>query len=229
MTKSRGILPPRRIWTDEEIERLRELYPNQKTDNVAASLNRTVPQVYNKAIQLGLRKTPEYLASPDACRLRKGDNVGAENRFKRGQKSWNKGLKGLDIGGKATRFKEGQMPHNTQPIGSYRITRDGTLQRKISNDKGSNSKRWRGVHELLWIEANGPVPPKHIVVFKPGQRTAELDQITLDRVECISLAENMRRNTVHNYPPEIAKTIQLIGALNRKINRRQKDEQPKND
>lgn len=49
-------------------------------------------------------------------------------------------------------------------------------------------------------------------------RTAVLDEITLDRVECISLAENMRRNSYHNYPKEIALAIQLRGVLNRKIN-----------
>lgn len=112
------------------------------------------------------------------------------------------------------------MPHNTQPIGSYRLTKDGTLQRKISEDKGNNSKRWRGVHELVWVEVNGPVPLKHIVVFKPGQRTAELEEITIDRVECITLAENMNRNTRHNMPKELSDLIQLRGALNRQINKR---------
>jgi hypothetical protein len=95
----------------------------------------------------------------------------------------------------------------------------GTLQRKISNAKGSNSKRWRGVHELVWIEANGPVPPGHICVFRPGMRTAVLEEITVERVECISFAENMRRNSYHTrFPKEIGLAIQLRGALNRKIN-----------
>ena len=46
-----------------------------------------------------------------------------------------------------------------------------------------------------------------------------LEEITADRVECISLAENMRRNSYHNYPKPIAELIQLRGALMRKINR----------
>jgi hypothetical protein len=138
-----------------------------------------------------------------------------------------KGVVGTQPACRATQFRAGQMPHNTQPIGSCRLDRDGTLQRKISNDKGSNSKRWRGVHELVWIEANGPVPPKHIVVFKPGMRTAELDEITLERVECISLAENMKRNTRHNLPPELNEVIQLRAVLTRQINKRAKHGQEK--
>lgn len=129
-------------------------------------------------------------------------------------------MKGLDIGGIETRFKPGQSPHNTHAIGSYRITKDGTLQRKISNASGNNSKRWRGVHELVWSEENGTVPAGHIIVFKHGRRTNKIEEITIDRVECISLAENMRRNSVHNLPKELAELVQLRGALNRQINKR---------
>ena len=124
-----------------------------------------------------------------------------------------------------SQFKAGQLPHNTAGIGAYRITKDGTLHRKIGNAKGSNSKRWRGVHELVWIEANGPVPAGHICVFKPGMKTDQLDEITADKVECISFAENMRRNTYHNrYPKEIGQLIQLRGAIQRKINRRMRED-----
>ena len=42
----------------------------------------------------------------------------------------------------------------------------------------------------------------------------------LDRVECITLAENMKRNTRHNLPKELADTIALRAALTRQINKR---------
>lgn len=129
-------------------------------------------------------------------------------------------MKGLDIGGKETRFKAGQMPHNTKQVGEYRINRDGMLQRKIGSAKGSNSKRWRGVHELVWIAVHGPVPAGHICVFKPGMRTTELNAITADKVECITFAENMRRNSYHRYGKDIARLVQLRGAVTRQINRR---------
>jgi len=224
MTKSRGILGPRAKWTAEQLQALRDGYPHQKTDAVAIAVGKTVSQTYQKAATMGLKKTPEYLASPDACRLRRGINPGVQHRFKPGQAVWNKGTH-FTAGGRSaeTRFKSGQMPHNTHPIGSYRITKDGTLQRKISNDKGNNSVRWRGVHELVWVEVNGPLPPKHIVVFKPGMRTSELAQITPDKVECITLTENMKRNTVHNLPKELALIVQLKGALQRQINAKQSD------
>ena len=49
-----------------------------------------------------------------------------------------------------------------------------------------------------------------------------LEEITLDKVECISLAENMRRNSCHQYGKEIARLIQLRGAVSRQINKRGK-------
>lgn len=223
MTKSRGILAPRVNWTPEQVATLRQLYPDHNTTAIAAQVGKEIQQVYRKATKLGLKKSPKYLAGPDACRLRRGDQVGAATRFKPGMPAWNKG-KPMPTSGRAaeTQFKPGQSPHNTLPIGSYRITRDGNLQRKISNNKGNNSQRWRGVHELVWIAANGPVPPGHIVAFKPGQRTAVLEEITLDKVECRCLADHMLHNSVQNLPKELAVLVQLTGALNRKINRKDK-------
>ena len=217
----------RKPWTDADIERLRTLYPHNRTSDLAALFDRSIRSVYEKANQLGVKKTRAFLASGLAGRL---DGVrGGATRFKPGHKSWNAGMKGLDIGGKATRFKPGQMPHNTLDVGAYRITKDGTLQRKIGTAKGSNSKRWRGVHELVWVATHGPVPTGHIVVFKPGMRTAELADITLDKVECISWAENMRRNTRHNLPKELNEVIGLRAALVRKINHRTKAHEQRND
>lgn len=128
----------------------------------------------------------------------------------RGQTSWNKGVKGVagvQEACRATQFKPRQAPHNTAPIGSTKFDKSGVLLQKISNNAGNNSKRWRAVHELVWVRENGPVPPKHIVVFKPDMRTNVFEQITIDRVECISVAENMKRNTRHNLPPELNEVI----------------------
>lgn len=220
MTKSKGILRPRAVWTEEQLDLLRTSYPNFKTEDVAFMVGHELQATYRKASSLGLKKSEAFYATGVGGRL---DGIrGNSTRFKKGQATWNKGLRGVNMGHSATRFAPGQAPHNTKPVGSYRTDKDGTLQRKVSNSKGNNSVRWRGVHELVWVEANGPVPPKHIVVFKPGMRTTVLEEITIDRVECISLAENMKRNTRHNLPPELNEVVQLRAVLTRQINKRSK-------
>lgn len=49
-------------WTDAEVRRLREIYPDRPNLDVARALGRTVASVANKANQLGLRKSSELLA-----------------------------------------------------------------------------------------------------------------------------------------------------------------------
>jgi hypothetical protein len=220
VTKSKGILGPRAEWTDEQLEQLRALYPKFRTEDVAFLLGHPLQVVYRKANSLGLKKSEEFLASGAAGRL---DGIrGGCTRFQKGITPWNKGVTGVNMGDSATRFKTGQAPHNTLPVGSLKLDKDDVLLRKISDAKGNNSARWRSVHELVWVEANGPMPSKHMVVFKPGMRTNVLEEITINRVECISLAENMRRNTRHNLPPELNQVVQLRAVLTRQINKRMK-------
>ena len=221
MTRSRGINQAKAVWTEELLDDLRSFYPKYKTADVACLMGLRAPQVYAKAKQLGLAKSAAFLASPQSGRL---DGIrGGATRFQKGHTSWNKGTKGVHTGGEQTQFKPGQAPHNTLPIGSTKFDKSGVLMQKVSDAKGNNSRRWRAVHELVWIREKGPVPAKHIVVFRPGMRTNVLEEITVDRVECISLAENMKRNTRHNLPPELNEVVQLRSVLTRQINKRMKN------
>jgi len=226
MTASKGKNLPKADWNEDRLDVLQSFYADFKTEDVAFMLGLRVGQVYAKAKQMGLAKSEKFLASPAACRLRRGDNVGAENRFQKGHTSWNKGVRGVagvQEACRATQFKPGQSPVNTLPIGSTKFDKSGVLLQKVTNDPGNNSKRWRAVHELVWVATNGPLPAKHIVVFKPGMRTNVLEEITLDKVECISLAENMKRNTRHNLPPELNEVVHLRAVLTRQINKRMKN------
>lgn len=205
---SKGSRGGSRPWTEAELRALRELYADTPTRSIATALGCSESGVGMKAVAIGLRKSAAFMASEFSGRLRPGNTPP------------NKGKARPASGRSAeTQFKPGQKPHTTLPLGSYRINRDGHLQQKVTELPGNNSKRWRCVAELVWCKANGPLPPKHIVVFKPGMKTTVLEEITLDRVECISLAENARRNHPRNKHPELAKIVQLKGAITRQVNR----------
>lgn len=203
-------------WTKAQQAQLRRRYPTTRAADLAADLGHTVTSVYQMAAKLKLRKAPEFYASPAAQRL--DGQRGMGTRFQKGLAPWNKGMKGLDIGGQATRFKPGHRGGRAlavyQPIGAERISKDGYLQRKV-NDDMPFQKRWKGVHVIVWEEAHGPVPRGHAVVFKNGDKR----DIRIENLELVSRRELMARNTVHNLPKELAQVIQLRGALNRKINR----------
>ena len=222
---------PKRFWTERELQILRERYPHESTKSIARRLKRPECAVYNKAHSLGLYKTETYLASSDACRLRRGDNVGRNTRFQKGQVPHNKGLRrpGWHRGRmKETQFKKGERHGRAaqiyQPIGSERISKEGILQRKVNNDMPFQ-QRWKAVHAILWEKHNGPIPKGHVVVFRNGDRT----DIRIENLELISRAQLMQRNSYHNnYPKEVALAIQLRAALVRQINRRHKSEKHEN-
>lgn len=214
----------KRLWSRQEDALLRKRYPFEPTKTLAEKLRRTALAVSNRAGKLGLKKSEKYLASSDACRLRRGDNVGAEYRFPKGHVPANKGTRRPGWGPgrmKETQFKKGVRQGVAvklyKPIGTERVSVDGYLERKI-NDDFPLQRRWRAVHLIVWEEANGPLPPSHAIAFKNGDKT----DIRLDNLECITRGELMLRNTVHNLPKELASTIQLLGALNRQINKKGK-------
>lgn len=213
MTKSRGIHKPRVVWTEGQIEQMRSRYPHEKTEKIAADIGMTLERTYRKAIRMGLRKTAEYMDSPDAGRLRRDNPKSVEFRFKKGIVPHNKGVKGVcHPGCVATQFKKGQKSHLWMPLGSERYSKGGYLQRKIA-DTGYPPRDWKGVHILLWEQHNSPVPQGHAVAFRDGDKT----RIAIGNLELISRADLMKRNTVHNLPEELKEVLQLKGALNRRI------------
>lgn len=209
-----------RPWTKADLATLRKLYPEMSGPAVAERMGRGLPSIKNQAVKLGLRKSDAYFA-------------GKPGAFKAGHKPWNKdkpGSTGTHPNCRKSWFKAGhlggQAARNYQRTGSLRI-KDDLLERKVSDDpKLTACRKWRAVHRMVWEAANGPVPRGHVVVFKPGRKTHIESEITLDRVELITRAENMRRNSYHTrYPREVAQLIQLRGALNRKINNRTRNKQ----
>lgn len=198
--------PKREHWTNAEIAILRRWYPHEYTREVVARLpGRSVGQVYAKANGLGLRKTPELIARQLSDEAKRLPIAGAAHRFQKGLVPPNKGLRrpGWHAGRmRETQFKKGQWPVNKDPgffvLGALRVNSDGYIdirmdfpRKKTATRPGSNG--WRTLHSVLWEDAHGPIPPGHIVVFKPGVDRLDVE---LANLECITLAENMRRNTI---------------------------------
>lgn len=142
---------------------------------------------------------------------------------------WNKGTHFIAGGRSAdTRFGKGMKLHTWVPVGTYRIVPDGILEQKVNDKPGPNHVRWHPVHRIVWEATHGPVPAGHAVVFKAGRRTNVLEQITVDKLDCITRQQLMQRNSMHaRLPPELANAVQLLGALKRKIRETaEKDAQP---
>jgi hypothetical protein len=208
--------------TPEQVEQVRLRCPATKTAVLAAEFGVAYHQVDRVARNLGLKKDPEWLRGPESGRTG-SDNRGAGTRFQPGHSSWIAGRRLPGHGGQETQFKPGHRPHTWRPVGSFRVSASGYLQIKLT-DTGYPPRDWVSYHRHLWQREVGPIPDGHYVAFRNGRRTAELAAITVDALELVTRAEIMRRNTFHQYGPEIAHTVILRSAITRQIRKRTKEQ-----
>jgi len=75
--------PNKYFWSEEEIAKLRELYPTIPNKEIAKILGRTELAVKAMAIRLGLKKDPNYLVNLPT-RIKKGQHLSPETEFKKG-------------------------------------------------------------------------------------------------------------------------------------------------
>ncbi len=108
--------------------------------------------------------------------------------FPPGHVPFNKGKKGWQAGGRSveTQFQKGEMAgaaqRNYKPIGSTRISKDGYLERKVTDDPNLvPARRWVGEHRLVWEAANGTIPDGYVVVFLDGDRL----NVGLENLRCV--------------------------------------------
>lgn len=213
MTTSRNLIAKRHIWSDVEIAMLKKRYPNEKSEIISQDIGIQLSSVYNKAYSLGLKKSDEFLKSPASGRT--NGKQGSGSRFVKGHASWNKGMKGLQIGGQETQFKPGAKPLNYRPVGSTRVSVDGYVEIKVAE----GIHQWKLLHRENWKKEHGAYPVKGMaLVFKDGNK----ENCSIENLESISRAELMERNSFHRYPKEIALLCQMKGALQRQINKREK-------
>lgn len=228
MTRSKTGRPPRTFWTPEEDTLLREIYPDVTAAECSRRIGRTKASVFQRARILGLKKSEAFVLSDRSGRVQRGQQnpAMAATRFPKGHKPWNKDTKGVagqHPNCKKAQFKKGSLQGKAamvvKPVG-HQVVREGVLYQKVNNDLPMQN-RYRSVHGLVWEAAHGPIPPGHKVVFRIGYHTTVAEFITVDRLELVTHAELMRRNSFHNrYPKEVGQLIQLKGQLTRKINRK---------
>ena len=215
----------RRPWTPETLAEVCRRYPHERTADIARDLGRSIGSIHGQANMLGLKKSPEYMRqihgrpSPRSGRMRD-----SSPDKPRGTRAYPAAPETTPIpSARSSSRRSPEEARNHQPIGSLRICNGRHL---ATQDHGRPalypSRRWVAVHRLVWEEVNGPMPKGYVVVFKPGMASTDPDEITIDRVELITRAELMRRNTRHNLPPEINALIAVKARLTRLITEREK-------
>ena len=197
----------RKQWTKKETEEFIQLYPTTMAKDLAKRFNCSITQIYHKQQNTGVNNSTDFLHDYYKANF-KGHPA---TQFKKGMTSWNKGTKGLQIGGKETQFKKGQTPHNTKPIG-FRSYRDGYLVERVE-------KGFEFVHKLIWKQHHGEIPMGMFVVFKDRNK----NNICIENLEIIDRVEHIRRNHIQNLPPELKEVVHIKKSITRKINQLEKN------
>lgn len=142
----------------------------------------------------------------------------AESRFQKGCIPATKGKKQTEYMSKAaiertkaTRFKKGQIPHNTKPI--------GTISKRSDKSRGFYLyikvayKKWELLHRVVYTTHFGPIPKDKIVAFKDGN----VLNCNPDNLELITMEENVLRNSKYNFPKEVIPSMALVAIINKKV------------
>lgn len=145
-------------------------------------------------------------------------NSGLTGQFPKGHVPVNKGTKGLyNAGGNKTSFKQGQMPLNTDPVGTEKVLKDGYIWVKINDiPKAKKNVNWKQKQKLIWEQVNGPVPDGYFVMFADGNnRNFEPDNLVLvTKAEMLYLN---RYGLIYN-DSDVTKSSVLIARMMSKAN-----------
>lgn len=222
MTKSRGLITPRRRWSSKEDALLRERYADTRLADLAAHFDCAPHVVHTRARALGLKKPLEWIARRAHEVSSDPHHGGRRTQFQPGQLSPHKGTRrpGYSIGRgrmQETTFKKGEPPHNIVPIGTEAIRAGGYVWVKVRNDLRPARLNWLPKARVVYAAAHGAIPDGHMVEFRDGNRR----NFALANLECVSKAEHQRRHSIHNYPPEIVSVTLLRARVVRQINKRQ--------
>lgn len=208
-----------KAWTPEQIALLKKHYPDTRTRELVILCGHSQSSIYGTATKLGIKKSKEAIRRFAREEMTDPNHKGRHHFFVKGQIPANKGVRrpGWAPGRMAeTQFKKGATNlrwKDEYPVGSLRLNTDGYVDMKVRE----GLRAWRQFHRVLWEDAHGPIPKRHILIFKDGDHF----NIELANLEMITLAENMRRNTIHNYPAPLKLTIMALGQLKRRINEKQ--------
>ena len=179
------------MWTEAEIEYLRQIYPDHSNEYCSQFLHRSKKACQMMAQKLGISKTPEF-----AKQQRE------KNQFRKGHTPFNKGKKwehfmseeGMRNSAK-TQFS-GQ-PHNTRPPGYEMLRTADKKGRRYWWIKPADGRRMMPKHRWLWEQAYGSIPKGYNVQFKDGDTT----NCVLDNLYLITRDKQMREN-FDNMPAE---------------------------
>lgn len=194
---------PKKLTADKE-QFIKENYLKLPVKTIASHLDTSYSVIMNRLKKWGLSIPKEIV-----------EQRKKQSQFQKGMIAFNKGKKieefmtkqGIE-NSKKTRFKKGNLPHNTNYNGHERITKDGYVEIRIK--KGTYKLK----HLYLWEQVNGKLPKGHCLSCLDGNKL----NTNPSNWKLITRIENMYHNSRVNYPKEVIPSLVMVKQLENKLN-----------
>lgn len=205
-----------RVFTEEQVEFVKKNQEGRYNQELADMVNAKFGTSY-KASQISNLKKRNKIGS------------GFDGRFVSGQEPFNKGKKQCDYMSaesiektKATRFKKGIIPPNTQPIGTETLDGDGYIYVKV-DDKPNGGKKvnWKAKHKLIYEQHFGEVPKGYYVIFADGDKR-NFEPSNLVIVTPAELLYLNQHKMIYKYS-DLTKSSVLVARLDTTIRKKRKE------
>jgi hypothetical protein len=151
-------------------------------------------------------------------------NSGLTGRFEKGSSPANKGKSWDDFmepesqkSCRRTCFKKGHRPHNSRPVGSEVVHKDGYVWVKVAEPNKCRQKQ-----RLVWEEAHGKIPSGMFITFLDENP----QNCALDNLALISKEENgiLNKSGFRFDDPDLTKTGVAISKLKAMTTKKEKKE-----
>lgn len=198
-------------WTPEMDAQLSELFPVNRSKDVAIIMGITTTAVVNRAHQKGLKKESAYILLRWAENIEALKKSGKAYKFEKGHKPVQTGTRLSEETKRkisASLMNRNHQRHNELTLGSERVDIHGYTRVKVEGQRLLAYK-----HRYLWEQAHGPIPAGHAVIFADGNRS----NFDLSNLVCVSKGELAIKNNFKKYGPEIAESILLLSQIKRKL------------
>ncbi|MBQ1796677.1 MAG: HNH endonuclease [Prevotella sp.] len=204
-------------WTEEDLQYLREHYPDDNTAEIAEHLGRTEGAVRSAADTYGIKKSAEFKERQMQDMINSPQSIA--HRFAKGHKSSFKGEKWYELMPEESRnkclrttFKDGHIPHNAYADGTE-LVRDGRVYIKVPGIRRLQLK-----HRYVWEKHNGKIPEGYIIKFKDR----DFMNCDIDNLYIMSRADACVKMTSEQSPEQIKKKMSIVQARRNELIRKDK-------
>ena len=199
-------------YPTEKVQIVLEKYPNHTIAECVEFSGLSKGIVYRIARENKVEKSEVFKQK----RINQFLKIGEKYRYKKGQIPHNIGKKQSEFmspegmeKSRISRYKKGNIPTNRRQVGEERINVHGCVEVKTKDCL----RGWEQKHRVIWEQHNGVIPKGCNIQFKDGNR----QNCDIENLYMISRENQVRENSIHNYPEDVKKAIRTVNKLSRTI------------